>query len=701
MQAIEMGSRWELFVDDFLMDRQADVRLALQHPERREAFTFDAPWEDGGAFPASVVALPASGSDADVTHLYYRASVADAEDEEEGIRIALAESRDGGRSFTRPNLGRREFRNSAENNIVSVGFPGCPPVFRDKNPQCKEPERYKGLNSFGGLPYALCSADGITWRLMQDAPLDYPGAFDTVNTAFWDTITGCYRSYTRSWISRELPEGRTRIRCIQSAVSPDFIHWTPPVENVYADGEQDIHLYTNATIPCPGAEHIYLSFPCRFMERRWIRRNEAAAPDDPGCNDALFMASRDGVHWTRYLDAWVRPGLDARNWGQRSNYPTWGIVPSSATEWSMFVSEHYMQGDEPGRLRRLSIRPHGFVSVHADYRGGEFTTKPLTFDGRCLRLNYATSAAGQLQVEIQDVEGTALEGFALEDMDPLFGDEVDGGVTWGSGSDLTALIGRPVRLRCALRDADLFALRFSSRELDVSRGAVIALSPPTYRERATCDEVRVRPAPGIAAIDGDLSEWDWSAAVTVRPPDQFADICHARIALMYDAEALYVAAEVADPTPMVNAVSFDGDLSRSWDTDALQLRLRAVTDGPPAESGADINDIRLWYSTTDRQAGCYVVLGNNADAGRLNPTGVRGAFQLRADGQGYAFEYRLPWTALNSTRAPRAGERLTACLQCHWGTEDGTGQLCGGVEVRVDNAPEIYVPESWGWAVFE
>lgn len=536
---------------------------------------------------------------------------------------------------------------------------------------------------------------------MQEDPLDYPGAFDTVNTAFWDTVAGCYRSYTRSWINRETSEGRTRFRCIQSAVSPDFIQWSKPVENVYADGEQDIHLYTNATLPCPGAEHIYLAFPNRFMERRWIQHDGIAAPDYTGCNDGLFMASRDGVHWTRYLDAWVRPGPDRGNWQQRSNYPIWGIVPDSETDWSMFVSEHYMLPDAPGRIRRLSVRPHGFVSMHVDYRGGEFTTRPLIFDGRCLRLNYATSAAGQCQVEIQDADGKPLDGFRLEDMDPLFGDELDGGVTWTNGSALTALIGRPVRLRFVMRDADLFALRFSSRDLDVSSGRVIALSPPTYRDRATRDEVRVRPVPGAVAVDGDLSDWDLSAAVTVRAPDQFGDLCHARIALMYDADALYVAGEVADPYPMVNVLSFDGDLNTSWSGDALQLRLQAVTDDPPADSGAEINDIRLWYSTTDRRGGCYVVLGNHADAGRLNPDGAQGAYKLRAGGKGYTFEYRLPWAGLNSVRAPRSGERLTACIQCHWGTEDGAAMLCGGAEVRIDNAPEVYVPESWGRAVFE
>lgn len=698
MDAMALGTRRELFVDDCLIDRMAGVRLELQHPERREAFTFDAPWEDHSAFP---LAMTVPGAEPDPIRLYYRAGILDPNDGERTTLTALAESRDGGRSFTRPHLVLHDFRGSTRNNIVAVGFPGCPPPFRDSNPDCRESERCKGLTSYAGLLYALASPDGIAWRLMQEQPLDYSGAFDTVNTAFWDAVAGCYRSYTRVWINKETPEGVTRIRCIQSAVSPDFIHWSTPVENVYDDGEEDVHLYTNATLPCPGAEHLYLAFPNRFMERRWIRRGDAAAIAEPGCNDGLFMASRDGVRWTRYLDAWVRPGLDPHNWGQRNNYPTWGIVPASATEWSLFVSEHYGRPDAPVRMRRLAVRPHGFVAVHADYRGGEFVTRPLTFTGRCLRLNYATSAAGHLRVEIQDAGGRPLDGFRLDEMAPLFGDEVDGGVTWHGGGDLAALAGTPVRLRVAMRDADLFALRFSADDRDVIRGAVVPLSPPTYRTRAALTEVRVRPAPRDLSLDGNPRDWDWTAAVTVRPPDQFGDFCQARIALLYDADALYVAGEVADPYPMANALAFDGDMRRSWSADAVQLHLRAVTGAPPADAGADVNDIRLWYSTRDRRAGCCVILGNGIEAAHVNPAGVQGAYRRREGGNGYAFTYRLPWPALNSRRAPRRGERLTACLQCHWGTENGEDLWCGGVEVRADNAPEVYVPESWGEAVFE
>ena len=88
-------------------------------------------------------------------------------------------------------------------------------------------------------------------------------------------------------------------------------------------------------------------------------------------------------------------------------------------------------------------------------------TQPLIFSGSRLRLNYSTSAAGSVRVELQEESGAALAGFTLDDMDPMYGDELDEAVSWKGGADLSALQGKPVRLRVALKDADLFAFRFA------------------------------------------------------------------------------------------------------------------------------------------------------------------------------------------------------------------------------------------------
>ena len=57
--------------------------------------------------------------------------------------------------------------------------------------------------------------------------------------------------------------------------------------------------------------------------------------------------------------------------------------------------------------------------------------------------------------------GEALPDLALEDCIPMVGDSVEHAVVWKDGSDISRYSGRPVRLRFAMKDSDLFSLRFS------------------------------------------------------------------------------------------------------------------------------------------------------------------------------------------------------------------------------------------------
>ena len=87
-------------------------------------------------------------------------------------------------------------------------------------------------------------------------------------------------------------------------------------------------------------------------------------------------------------------------------------------------------------------------------------TKPLTFTGKELEINYRTSAAGSVRVELQDAAGKPLPGYTLDDCPEIIGDEIERIVRWKAGSDVSKLAGQPVRLRFAMKDADLFAIRF-------------------------------------------------------------------------------------------------------------------------------------------------------------------------------------------------------------------------------------------------
>ena len=111
-------------------------------------------------------------------------------------------------------------------------------------------------------------------------------------------------------------------------------------------------------------------------------------------------------------------------------------------------------------MSRYTLRLDGFVSASAPMQGGELLTRVLRFEGSKLKLNFATSAAGTLKLEIQDAKGHPIPGYSLQEADETFGDEIDRTVSWNGSTDVSRLAGKPVRLRFTLQDADLYAFQF-------------------------------------------------------------------------------------------------------------------------------------------------------------------------------------------------------------------------------------------------
>ena len=154
--------------------------------------------------------------------------------------------------------------------------------------------------------------------------------------------------------------------------------------------------------------------------------NEAANGD---CSDGVLMTTRAGS--TRYdftfRESLLRPGIGDDNWTTRNNYPACGVIQTGGTEMSIFVQRRYSQ--TAAYLERMTLRLDGFASLNAGYQEGEMVTKLLDFTGNKLELNYSTSAAGRIRVEILDEYGTSIDGYGLDDCDGLIGDEISGYVS--------------------------------------------------------------------------------------------------------------------------------------------------------------------------------------------------------------------------------------------------------------------------------
>ena len=371
--------------------------------------------------------------------MYYRGSHYDEASKKATHRevACYAESNDG-IHWTKPNLGLFEFNGSKQNNIIWDGEgTHCFTPFLDTNPAAAADARYKALTRAAGGLLALKSADGIHWQKLADKPVITKGAFDSQNLAFFDSQLGQYREYHRMFRG---------VRDIMTGTSPDFVHWTEPEFLDYPNSPPE-HLYTNTVRPYPGAPHILIGFPTRFLPN-----TQQTEP--------TFMVSRDGQSFRRYLEPVIPPTAPADRAGNRSNYMAWGLVQlRGEQEWSVFAKEAYYTGTG-SRLRRFTYRPDGLVALIADDHGGEAVTRPLVFAGERLVLNYRTEGKGSLRVELQNAEGQPVPSFAAADCQALRGDALSAPLQWNAAADLGALAGKPIRVRFLLQDAELYSFRF-------------------------------------------------------------------------------------------------------------------------------------------------------------------------------------------------------------------------------------------------
>lgn len=411
------------------------------------AIKFDRPWE--GNISAYVTVF----QDGNKFRMYYRGSSDPDYIRKSALKpgevivpkhadvTCYAESRDGV-TWAKPSLGIVEFQGSRDNNIILKDVEASENFspFLDGNSQAPKSERYKAVAGGDKGLFAFKSADGLHWQKMTEKRIITDGTFDSLNVAFWDTQRKEY-----VLIYRDLLQG---IRTIKYSTSKDFLHWTSGKWADYGNAPIE-HLYTNATTPYFRAPQIYLAFPSRYVPWRHTFDDAPAQ----GVSESVFMSSRDGVHWDRrFMEAFVRPGRDPLDWVHRDHMMATGILATAPDEVSIYISRHYTYPS--AFVERMTLRTDGFVSVHAGYYGGSFTTKPLVIEGSRLVLNYATSAVGRIQWEILDVNGNPLPDFATEQTKLLSGDEIAHSIKLPKG-----LGARPVRLRFIMKDADLFSLQ--------------------------------------------------------------------------------------------------------------------------------------------------------------------------------------------------------------------------------------------------
>jgi len=466
-EPVYVGQRRQLFVDDFLIADGRDITLAVNRPVKdpEPCLRPTEPWEDWLLGPYACV-IQEDGT----LRMWYTAAY--TEGGEYCLRLCYAISKDG-LNWEKPDLSLVDYAGAGKrNNIVFpplalMGKGDANPPSVDTNPDCPADRRYvmpymRFHPEKGNEIVVYGSSDGLRWRALSDVPAC--GRSDTNNVLFWDERIGRYVAMVRR-LACDTPRSRRVGRC----EFDDILDWGE-VREVLSPGDDDppnVDIYTNATIKYEGVYLMFPSFYAHFPEPPEVKRERGKLHND-GIVDIRFATSRDCIHWYRHDRRPFVPLGPAPGWDCRQTYMCTGLVKRENELWMYYVGMDFSHGEDAiidpparrGGIGRVRLRLDGFVSADASYRGGELTTVPLVFAGDQLALNVETGVAGSAQAEILDDHGGPIPGFGLRECVPVAGNYIREQVSWGGGSDIGSLAGRPVQLRFVMRDAKLYSFRF-------------------------------------------------------------------------------------------------------------------------------------------------------------------------------------------------------------------------------------------------
>ena len=466
-----IGTRKQLFLDNEIVEGMWGLKRTYFPATKHAANPIlcgEHPWEQGGVRLWGTVRR-----EEDLFRMWYQGQG------EKSSFTCYATSTDG-LHWERPSLGIIEFGGSKENNIVFRGdgrSSGICVVRDDKEPDPKR--RFKmAFTGRGGV--GLCfSPDGLHWTMQEDFPIHH-GHNDTLKTLLRDTRN-------EKWLMFARPEtfaGPTK-RVVALTESENGEDWTEFSTVILPDELDPPEFYYMSPFAYEG---MYVG----LLGPYWNATSSSI--------DAQLVTSRDAYHWERRLHR--EPFIGLGDLGAFDSHIIWVSTGPVRVEDELWFYYSGFDGRHDWRGHRASVglaklRIDGFACLDATDPAtmgeavaaarvdlpaaggpvieetiwpdeGVMITRPFVWEGDRLEIN-AWAPRGTIRVEVIDAttppvgvrpaHGSAIEGTGLEACDAFSGDAVAHVCSWQRRNDLTALQGRPVRLKFVLRAARLFAFQ--------------------------------------------------------------------------------------------------------------------------------------------------------------------------------------------------------------------------------------------------
>lgn len=385
------------------------------------------------------------------------------------LHLLYAVSEDG-LHWTKPDLGLVEYHGNKHNNLVQTNmdtvYRACTVLYEPEEPDVER--RYKMyLEGNGQLGHVAFSHDGLVWHPSSLNPLTKM-AFEQSGLIHRD---GMY------YVVGQVPEdwGGTIHRALVCLMSPDFEHWTDALVWGFRRDPLPPHSVFWAYNNGPQV-HLGAGF--------WDRGNVLIGlygqwNGDPTDIDRRFMkmnlgliTTHDGIHFTEPIPDFKMIKSDEEGWtldsmgapprlsqGQGflnhddktfTYYGHWGKDGNKGIQVAVWerdrlgqyaVNRHPIEGQYP------ATRP-AIESAHPSQQLPYFMSCPIVLPegGGQIFLNCSNlSKMSELRVAVVDRDFKALEGYSLEDCEPLRSDGYRAAVRWNQGDRVKAR--GPIRLR--------------------------------------------------------------------------------------------------------------------------------------------------------------------------------------------------------------------------------------------------------------
>jgi hypothetical protein len=503
MALIDIGSRKQLFLDDYLIESMKGLKQGVNPAvkvDHNPIIRPERPWEGNTLNIGRIIYEEDEG----LFKMWYRSSEVRADPEGklggvwgiqvtgEGETVTCMATSEDGIHWERPVLGLVEYEGSKENNILPPDT--TIPSFKDAH-ETDPSKRYKKMDwtkdTMAPMQAVLhYSPDGSEWTPYEGNPIidttPVVGRWGPTYLMGWDPIRETYAAYVENTHHMRGPMGK---RIIGRAESPDMVHWTEP-ETVLIQDEldyPDTEFYELNVTPYEGM----------YVGLLWIFRttNLTHHPE--------LVVSRDGVHFERnFREPFIYRGGRRVDFDHDSVYVSHVIVHGDqvfcyydGTNCRSPESMLELGEDAVMRPGLATTRLDGFVSVDAgngwvphdatdaelqattgrDYLAqisqgpdsfGQLVTRSFSFSGSQLHLNStrapvaAGPGEGETRVELLTFNHHKIEGFTFEDCDPITESGLDQVVSWNGSSDVSRLAGQAVKVRFYAKNAKLYSFQF-------------------------------------------------------------------------------------------------------------------------------------------------------------------------------------------------------------------------------------------------